>query len=196
MDYKQMDYKQLDDEWIKNFDEIDELYKDFYKDDIFYVNLKIVYINKNSEIEQIKQIPFLMTTPNCINREEVIEILKKYALEDNRKYFLLSILKYNIILEPDEIKYYLLDSIDTNYLNIIKNIDTIYFQKTINMFQDLNDLILIFHEKSNEIKKNDSHTSTKRIHLSSLNIKKKTIKKKYKDNNIFYTNNVSTCDRT
>ena len=191
-----MDYKQLDDEWIKNFDEIDELYKDFYKDDIFYVNLKIVYINKNSEIEQIKQIPFLMTTPNCINREEVIEILKKYALEDNRKYFLLSILKYNIILEPDEIKYYLLDSIDTNYLNIIKNIDTIYFQKTINMFQDLNDLILIFHEKSNEIKKNDSHTSTKRIHLSSLNIKKKTIKKKYKDNNIFYTNNVSTCDRT
>jgi len=191
-----MDYKELDDEWIKQFDEIDELYKDFYKDDIYYVNLKIIYVNRDSVIEKVKQIPFLMSTINRINREEIIQILKKYALEDDRKYFLLSILRYNIVLEPDEIKYYLLDSIDTNYLNIIKNIDTIYFQKTINMLQDLNDLILIFYEKTNEIKKENNNTSTKRIYLNSLSNKKKTIKKRYKDNNIFYSNNVSTCDRT
>jgi hypothetical protein len=173
-----MDYKELDDEWIKRFDETDELYKDFYKDDIYYVNFKIVYVNKNSEIEKIKQIPFLMSTTNCINREEIIEILKKYALEDNRKYFLLSILRYNIILEPDEIKHYLLDSIDSNYLNIIKNIDTIHFQKTINMLQDLNDLIIIFYEKTDEIKKNHLNAFTKRIYLHSLSNKKKTIKKR------------------
>jgi len=175
------DFNKLDDEWIKRFDEIDELYKDFYKDDIYYVNFKIVYINRNSEIEKIKQIPFLMSTPNCINREEIIEILKKYALEDNRKYFLLSILRYNITLEPYEIKYFLLDSIDTNYLNVIKNIDTIYFQKTINMLHDLNDLILIFYEKTDEIKKIDPNTCTKRIYLQSLSSKKRTIKKRYKD---------------
>jgi len=172
----------LNDDWINKFDKVDELYKDFYKDDVYYVDLKIVYVNRSNEIEKIKKTPFLMSSPNCISREEMLGILKKSALEDNRKYSLLSILRYNILLEPYEIKNYLLDSCnDTNYLNIIKNIDTIYFGKTITMFQDLNDLILIFYEKSEELKKVDPNTCTKRIYLNSLNGNKKTIKKRYKD---------------
>ena len=35
---------------------------------------------------------------------------------------------------------------------VVKNIDAISFEKTIHMFQDLNDLILIFYEKSKELK--------------------------------------------
>jgi len=174
----------LNDDWINKFDKVDELYKDFYKDDVYYVDLKIVYVNRSNEIEKIKKTPFLMSSPNCISREEMLGILKKSAMEDNRKYSLLSILRYNILLEPYEIKNYLLDSCndnDTNYLNIIKNIDTIYFGKTITMFQDLNDLILIFYEKSEELKKVDPNTCTKRIYLNSLNGNKKTIKKRYKD---------------
>jgi hypothetical protein len=126
-----------------------------------------------------------MSKPNCISREEILEILKKSALEDDRKYSLLSILRYNILLEPDEIKDYLLDSSAdndvTNYLNIIKNIDTIHFEKTIHMFQDLNEVILIFYEKSGELKQVDPNTCTKRIYFHTLNGKKKTIKKRYKD---------------
>jgi hypothetical protein len=175
------EHNKLNDDWIKKFDEVDDLYKDFYKDDIYYVDFKIVYVNRENEIEKIKQTPFLMSTPNCINREEIIEILKKSAMEDNRKYSLLSILRYNILLEPDQIKYYLLDSIETNYLNVIKNIDTIYFDKTINMLQDINDVILIFYEKSDELKKINPNTCTKRIYIKSLSRKKNTIKKRYKD---------------
>ena len=171
----------LNDDWVKRFDEVDELYKDFYKDDVYYVDVKIVYVNRQNEIEKIKESPFLMSRPNCICREEILEILKKSALEDDRKYSLLSILRYNILLEPDEIKQYLYDSSDRNYLNTIKNIDTIYFEKTISMFQDLNDIILIFYEKSNEIKDIDQNNCTKRIYLKSLSSKKKTIKKRYKD---------------
>jgi hypothetical protein len=171
----------LNDDWIKNFDKVDDFYKDFYKDDVYYVDVKIVYVNRKSEIEKIKESPFLMSKPNCICREEILEILKKTALEDDRKYSLLSILKYNILLEPDEIKKYLYNFSDINYLNIIKNIDTIYFEKTINMFQDLNDIVFIFYEKSSEIKEINPNNCTKRIYLNSLNTKKKTIKKRYKD---------------
>lgn len=186
MDYIELENRneKLDDEWIHNFDKIDELYKDFYKDDVYFVDLKAVYINRSNEIEKIKQAPFLMSKPNCITREEILEILKGSAMEDNRKYSLLSILRYNILLEPDEIKEYLLDTSgdDNNYLNIIKNIDTIYFEKTINMFQDLNDIILLFYEKSEELKKVNPNTCTKRVYLGdSLTSKKKTIKKRYKD---------------
>ena len=36
------------------------------------------------------------------------------------------------------------------FLSIIKNIDDIFFNQTINMFQDLNDVILLFYEKPPE----------------------------------------------
>jgi hypothetical protein len=174
-------FNKLNDDWLNKFEEIDELYKDFYKDDVYYTDVKIVYVNRNNEIEKINQSPFLMSNPNCVSREEILQILKKSSFEADRKYSLLSILKYNILLEPDEIKQYLTDSINTNYLNIIKNIDAVYFEKTINMFQDLNELILIFYEKSNELKEIDQNSCTKRIYFRSLSSKKKTIKKRYKD---------------
>jgi len=181
MDYIEERNKHLDDDWIHNFDKTDELYKDFYKDNVYFSDLKVVYVNRSNEIEKINQAPFLMSKPNCITREEILEILKRTAMEDNRKYSLLSILKYNILLEPYEIKNFLLNSSEdtSNYLSVIKNIDTIYFQKTINMFQDLNEIILIFYEKSQELKKVDHNTCTKRVYIGSS--KKKTIKKRYKD---------------
>ena len=49
------------------------------------------------------------------------------------------------------------------------------------MFQDLNDLIFIYYEKSQELKKLDLHNCTKKIYFRSLHTNKKTIKKRYKD---------------
>jgi hypothetical protein len=173
----------LDDDWIHSFHKEDELYKDFYKDDVYYTDIKVVYVNRNNEIEKIKQTPFLMSKPNCISRDEILEILMKSALEDERKYTLLSILRYNILLEPEQIKHYITTSPEsTSDLHVIKNIDTIYFDKTIHMFQDLNDIILIFYEKSGELKQTDPKNCTKRVYLNRpLSSKKHTIKKRYKD---------------
>ena len=172
---------ELNDEWISNFEKTDRLYQDFYKDDLYYVNLKIIYLNRTNEIEKIKQESFLMARPNYISREEILGILKKSINNDGRNYSLLSILRYNITLDPEDIKPFLLNKFDNNCLNIIKNIDAISFEKTINMFHDLNDLILIFFEKSTELKKVDPNKSTKKIYLRPLSSKKKTIKKRYKD---------------
>ena len=171
----------LNDEWINNFEKTDKLYQDFYKDNLYYVNLKFVYVNRSNEIEKIKHETFLMSTPNYISREEIIQILKGTSIDNDKRYSLLSILKYNITLDADEVKNFLiLDNEERNYLKVVKNIDAIPFEKTINMFQDLNDLILVFYEKSNELKKIDPNNVTKRIYLRS-NTNKKTIKKRYKD---------------
>lgn len=176
-----LEYDNLDDDWINNFENTDKLYKDFYKDDLYYVNLRVLYINRENEIEKLKQESFLMTKPNHITREEILEILKKNSVDNDKKYSLLSILKYNIILEPDDVKLYLNNSNIQDYLSVIKNIDSVVFEKSINMFHDLNDLILIFYEKSLELKKTDSNNTTKRIYLRSLSANKKTIRKRYKD---------------
>jgi hypothetical protein len=164
-------YDKLDDDWINKFENIDKLYKDFYKEDLYYINLKFIYINSENEIERLKQETFLMTKPNVITQEEIIQLLKKNSIDNKKRYYLLSILKYNINIEPDDINNYLTNKINNNYLSIIKYIDTINFDKTINMFHDLNDLIFVFYEKIIDIK----HNNTKKIYLKNNN-NKKTIK--------------------
>jgi hypothetical protein len=179
-----MDLK-LDDDWIKNFENVDADYKDFYKDDLYYVNLTFIYVNRENEIEKIKHESFLLSNPNHILREEILQILKKSSIEDERRYSLLALLKYNITMDPDDIqKYIALDTgihtVEKNYLSIIKNIDSISFDQTISMMHDLNDLILVFYEKSNELKEKNVNSLTKKIYIRHSS-NKKTIKKQYKD---------------
>jgi hypothetical protein len=183
---------ELNDDWIQKFVETDDLYKDFYKDDIFFTNLYFIYIDKNNEIEKIKNETFILNTPNYISREEIIKILKKNSYSNNeaKKYSLLSILKYNFFLNPEEIISFLkCDNQDLEYYNKkfflpVKNIDNIYFEKSITMFEDLNDLFFLFHEKN--LPEDVSHNITKKIHmkqkqkqkhLNSKLLHNKTIKK-------------------
>lgn len=172
---------ELNDEWIKNFEDTDKLYQEFYKDDLWYVNLKFLYVNRENEIELIKTETFLMTKPNYISREEILQILKRYSVVNDRGYSLLSILKYNITLEPENIKQFLYSNeCDFKFLNIVKNIDAITFERTINMFQGLNDLVFVFYEKSNQLKTLNPNTMTKKINIGQYKCKK-TIRKRYKD---------------
>jgi hypothetical protein len=170
----------LEDDWIKKFNETDAIYKDFYKDDLYYVNLKFIYVNRESEIEKIKYESFLLSKPNNISREEILQILKKSSIEDERKYTLLALLKYNITMDSDDIQKYISSDEERTYLSIIKNIDSVPFDRTISLMHDLNDLILVFYEKSHELKEKNTNNLTKKIYLRE-NKNKKTIKKQYKD---------------
>jgi hypothetical protein len=178
------EYNKLDDNWINEFEKTDKIFQDFYKDDIYYINLRIIYINRNNEIDKIKNESFLLTTKNCILYEEMLGILKKNSTDNETNYTLLSILKYNINLEPDEVNNYVNkynNNHNNNYLSVIKNIDVVTFDKSINMFHDLNDIIFVFYEKSKEIKQNNQNNKTKKTYSPSFIINKKTIKKRYKD---------------
>jgi hypothetical protein len=172
---------ELNDDWINNFEKNDKLYQDFYKDDLYYINLKCIYVNRENEIDKIKQESFLMSKTNYISREEILQILKRTIIDNNKMYSLLSILRYNINLEVDDVKDFLFNhKQEREFLKIIKNVDAILFEKTINMFHDLNELILIFYEKSRELKTREPNNSTKKIYFRS-NTNKKTIKNIYKD---------------
>jgi hypothetical protein len=139
------EYSELNDDWITNFERNDKLYQDFYKDDIYYVNLKCVYINRDNEIDKINTETFLMGKPNIISREEILQILKRASVDADRRYSLLSILRYNITLDADDVKHFLLsEAAPDSFLTIIKTVDAVSFEKTIHMMQDLNDLVLVF----------------------------------------------------
>jgi hypothetical protein len=138
----------LDDKWIKNFEEEDEPYEDFYKEDNYYINIDFLYIDYENNLEKIKQEKFFMNTPNYIMREEMIYLLKKNTIMNNKRYSLFSLLKYHMTLDPQEITNYLSKEKDPFlFLHSIKNLDTLFFEKTISSFQDINSLIFLLREK-------------------------------------------------
>lgn len=165
----------LDDKWIKEFENSDKLYKDFYKDNVYYINIHFIYVNKMNEIEKISNEQYLLSIPNILFHYELIKILKMYSVIQKTRYSLLSILRYNITISPDEITNFIKinsDEWNSNYISVIKNLNDIKFDKTINIFQDLNELIILFYEKNIEQNKNNY---TKKIQLNKKH--KKTIRK-------------------
>jgi len=171
--------EKLDDVWIKKFAESDELYLDFYKDDVYYTEIHFVYVNKKNEIVKINQQSFLFNKKNYISRDELIGLIKRNSIVDSTRYSILSILKYNITLDPNDIKRFVCGEDDvTSYITPINNIDMVKYDKTINMFQDLNDLIIVLYEKP----ATNPNNSTRKVYLHT-NLKDKTregTRKQYK----------------
>jgi hypothetical protein len=154
--------EKLDDKWIKQFAESDKLYLDFYKDDVYYADIHFVYVNKKNEIVKINQESFLFNNKNYILRDELVGLIKRNSTVDSVRYSIMSILKYNITLDPIDIKRFVCgEDDDTSYMIPVSNIDTIKYDKTINMFQDLNDLLIVLYEKPVA----NPNNSTRKIYL-------------------------------
>jgi hypothetical protein len=200
---------ELDDKWIIQFENTDKLYQEYYLDSIHYVSVYFIYVNTTNCIEKIKEEIFIMSKLGSILRNELIDLIKCNCMMHNKKYSLLSLLKYNITIDPTEIKQYskaqlnnrdeLID-FGNKYLTVVRHIDTVFFQNTIHMFHDLNSLIIVFYNDNNndETKnkpntKQQQHSTTKKIKLDTIvkihmhnkntksKSKTKTIRKQYKD---------------
>ena len=133
----------LNTEWIEKFENIDELYSMFYKDDNDVINVTFVFVNKCNEIERVKNEQFILPEKNKIPTESLMDLVIANKPINYSLYFML---KYNITIEPEDIKYVATRSRD--YLTQINKIQDIYFERTITMFQDLNELTIFFIEKS------------------------------------------------
>lgn len=166
--------KDLDTDWIEEFESLDNKYKMFYKENINNIKFKYVYVNKDNNIEKIKEEILLLKQINLISREEMIEIIKKKCSFIDKTFSVLSILKYNFDVEPSDINHYMKEN-ETSLLTLIKNIDNIPLNKTIQMFQDLNEIIIIFYEKINHEK---NLNLTKKIFIRNKNADKNMIKRR------------------
>lgn len=160
--------RKFDTNWIEEFEKVDNQYEIFYNEDVTFVQLRYIYIDRHNTIQTIKEEKIILKKQNSLSREELIGILKKNCFHNDSRYTVLSILKYNLDLNPIDIKHFLTFNECQNYLSVVKNIDEIPFKKTITMFQDLNDIFILFYEK------NSSLNQTKRVTFSSH---KKTIRK-------------------
>jgi hypothetical protein len=151
----------MDEKWIDDFTNKEKDYNIFYQDNITYINIYIMYVNNNKCLEKVKEKTIYLSTKNILTKEELKEIIMNYKKSENIPYRLISILKHNIDIEPDEIARSLKESYHYNFTSPLKSIDDIVFNKSITTFEDLNSLFFVFYEAD----KNTDKNTTKRVKL-------------------------------
>lgn len=167
----------LDISWINDFEKLDNEYKIYYTEEISFIKIHFIYINNNNEIEKVKEEKILLKNNGILLKEELLSLIKNNLLLNQLKYSLSSILKFNINIEPIHLKTFLRNKnplLGNTFLQPIKHIDSIKFDKTISMFHDINEIIIIFQQKNNII-----NNRTKKS-LINTNTKKRTKRKELK----------------
>jgi hypothetical protein len=165
----------LDTSWIDEFKKDNEKYSDFYTEDVTTITLFFIYIDHKNNVENLSRDLLILDKKNTIVRDQLIQLIKQNQNQNKNhmynKYKLISLFKYNIDIEPEEIYKFINNKDDSSYNKRFfiqeKYLNDIIYKKTINIFQDLNSLFLIFKEASTPIiNKNNSN---------NMNSTKKTI---------------------
>jgi len=146
-----IDNIELNMNWIKNFENENNIYNKFEIKEQDKIKMHVIYVNASNETTNDLRIELNLKNKNIITKEELL-----YQIKNNmtQKYTLLSILTYNIDI---------INVIDLNkdFLENHKYIDDIKLDSSLFCFHNLNTLYLVFKEK--EIKKD---IYTKKIHYN------------------------------
>ena len=171
------DDNQLDEEWINNFENIEKQYDMFYKIKPTNIEIIYIYVDSDKEIEFIKKEDMILNNEAKILKSNLIYLINSNKIICEKKYKLLNVLKYNFTIEPIEIlnNFKNLDN-NNNYLHNITTIDDICFKDTIELFNELNTLYIIYADEK-KIKQ-----TTKKIFFNKHKNKNlgKTKRKRYK----------------
>ena len=168
----------LDSSWLEDFKQVESAYNDFYKEKVNSITVYLLYVNKDNELEHVNTDKCLLLEDGLIKRDVIISFIKRYQTLCSIRYKLLSLLKYNINLEPTDIYSFVNESItisDKRFMTVEKYLDDIRFDDSIHMFQDLNALFFIFYEE-----KIKTLLDTKRIRVTTTSTHSKTKRNNHK----------------
>lgn len=160
-----IDTENLDADWINEFETIDTTYNKFYKEKIDFVCITCVFVNKDNSIDHVKREQVVLRPQNILSYDILMNMIEKY--KKTLPYVFDFIIKYNLTIEPSDVKHIVKHDLHEQYISEISKIDNILFDNTISMFQDLNELIVVFRNK--DVKLN-SYNKTVKFHT----FKKKT----------------------
>lgn len=139
------DNEQFDDEWINKYEDEEKKYEVFYPENIKYLKVNCLYVNKRNELEKIIEKEINLTKENKIQKEELIKLVRDNCKLDKIKYKLISILVYNFNLENNELKNFLRESQQFELLTNLKNIDDFSLEQSIGYFHNLNNIYIIYN---------------------------------------------------
>jgi hypothetical protein len=158
--------KEIDDVFLEQTANVNNLFQMAPNHDIVF---KFLYLDKKNNIIHCAKEKMLLQEPNMITRAELVEIVSRNYIWNTVNYSILSILKYNITISPEKLKYIK----DYSFLTKIKNIDDILLKNTIEMFKNMNNIIITFYEKEESIRQ------TKKVYFKKTH--SKPSRKQYKE---------------
>ena len=132
--------------WIDEFECNDKDYKQFYKIKPSKIKLFLLYVDRSNTIVHIKK-NNINISDNAVDKASLLSIVRKNMNYNKNEYRPISILQYNMNLEPQNIKNFLQDTEKYNFLTAKNSIERIYWDDTIKLFENMNSLYIIFYEK-------------------------------------------------
>ena len=155
----------IDDSWIKEFKEKEDAYNDFYKEETRSIRLYFLYVNTSNTLESIKSDSLILEEKGVVTKDQLVSIIKRNQRSNTVKYRLLSLIKFNIDIEPCDVMSFVdgTDKSREEFTTSERYLDDIKFQDTICMLQDLNSLFFVFYEDNRKT----PHSTTKKIVLRS-----------------------------
>jgi hypothetical protein len=167
---------ELSTDWIEDFEIEDKDYKQFYKEPVKTIQVFYLYVNRHQELFHIKKQKIDLSNSR-LEKKNLIALIKKYRNYQNKTYVPLSILKYNITLEPQYIQEFILNPVEFKYMEAESSIETIDWFDSIVFLQEVNSLYIVFREKWKT-----KGSGTKKIYIKSKKLNRtKTRKKRLKD---------------
>ena len=160
----------IQESWLKNFKQQNYIKNN---EETININFFYIYVNRQNTLEIIRQGPTYILQSNTFDKKDLIQNIKENSYVNKKKYKLLSIMKYNIDVDSNNLEDFLNKDTYEKYTQLIKNIDGIEFTKSTKMFNDLNSIFIIYHE-------NAYPSLTKKIKLKHSS-NKKTKHKRYKE---------------
>jgi hypothetical protein len=159
----------LDTDWIKEFEESDEPYKGFYKEAVEDIMVQLIYINSRNEISFVKRLNDVNLENNVLKKDKLVELLEQNMKRGSIKYKPISLIKYNIDIEPIDISLYE-NGENFNFLATEGAIGDIVFNDTISLFSCINCLYIILHECPESFK----NRTRKSIRIKKLKVGRQT----------------------
>jgi hypothetical protein len=187
--------EELDISWMNDMISQDDIDVQLHSPSQLEINY--IYINSSNEIEHFfKEIQdltreiFVFETQSVIKQHQLLKIIQSNKIQNNKRFRLNEILKYEVDLKEEEFTQFIESKISKNattnsfidnpsFLKKVNYVDDIIFKQSISIFHNVNSLFLIYIE-------NDSIQPTPKpiIKINVLNkpsISKKTKRVKFND---------------
>jgi hypothetical protein len=176
-------FELLDDNILEDLDGENELYGNFYSNDVRKIKVYFIYVggsdDKYKEIYHIKKHTMRLSDNALIDRMDLIGMINNYKVYNKKNHRLISLLKYNITMKPGEIIHFLKRTQTDTFLQKANNLNTVKWDDSISFFNDLNSMYFIY-----SLNKKKRNNTTKKITINPHNKYVKKSRKKTRKNKL------------
>ena len=158
---------ELDTDWIDFENKIaqENKYDTFYRTSVNEVKATFIFVDKDNTVIHMKR-ENVKINSGIFKRIKIVDLIRKYRKLNNQTYSLYALLQYNYSISPDRVLQNRLGDRD-EFFKVITHIQDVFFEKTIDYFNSINDLIFVMKPMRS------SQSQTKKIYITASKKKRK-----------------------